>query len=53
MRFTYVVAGWEGSAHDSRILTSTTTDRNSQFLMPPLGKYYVVDSGFANAPGFL
>ncbi|CAN1164264.1 hypothetical protein LINPERHAP2_LOCUS25485, partial [Linum perenne] len=21
--------------------------------MPPLGKYYVVDSGFANAPGFL
>ncbi|CAN1233371.1 hypothetical protein LINPERPRIM_LOCUS3878 [Linum perenne] len=37
MRFTYVVAGWEGSAHDSRILTSTATDRNSQFPMPPLG----------------
>ncbi|CAN1818545.1 Short-chain dehydrogenase/reductase family 42E member 1 [Linum perenne] len=53
MRFTYVVAGWEGSAHDARILTSTATDRNSQFPMPPLGKYYVVDSGFANAPGFL
>ncbi|CAN1752822.1 hypothetical protein LINPERHAP1_LOCUS4900 [Linum perenne] len=53
MRFTYVVAGWEGSAHDARILTSTATDRNSQFSMPPLGKYYVVDSGFANAPGFL
>ncbi|CAN1130847.1 Protein ALP1-like [Linum perenne] len=53
MRFTYVVAGWEGSAHDARILTSTATDSNSQFPMPPLGKYYVVDSGFANAPGFL
>ncbi|CAN1752171.1 hypothetical protein LINPERHAP1_LOCUS4606 [Linum perenne] len=61
MRFTYVVAGWEGSAHYARILTSTATDRNSQFPMPPLGmvafiiigKYYVVDSGFANAPGFL
>ncbi|CAN1752821.1 hypothetical protein LINPERHAP1_LOCUS4906 [Linum perenne] len=37
MRFTYVVAGWEGSAHDARILTSTATDRNSQFSMPPLG----------------
>ncbi|CAN1787102.1 hypothetical protein LINPERHAP1_LOCUS17494 [Linum perenne] len=37
MRFTYVVAGWEGSAHDPLILTSTATDRNSQFPMPPLG----------------
>ncbi|CAN1787093.1 Protein ALP1-like [Linum perenne] len=61
MRFTYVVAGWEGSAHDPLILTSTATDRNSQFPMPPLGmdaffflrKCYAVDSGFANAPGFL
>ncbi|CAN1316240.1 hypothetical protein LINPERPRIM_LOCUS29998 [Linum perenne] len=61
MRYTYVVAVWEGSSHDARILSSTTTDRNSQFPMPPLGmitivslgKCYVVDSGFAIAPGFL
>ncbi|CAN1823932.1 hypothetical protein LINPERHAP1_LOCUS30579 [Linum perenne] len=53
MCFTYVVAGWEGSAHDARILSSTTIDRNNQFLMPPLGKYYIVDSRFANAHGFL
>ncbi|CAN1316239.1 hypothetical protein LINPERPRIM_LOCUS29998 [Linum perenne] len=37
MRYTYVVAVWEGSSHDARILSSTTTDRNSQFPMPPLG----------------
>ncbi|CAN1774349.1 hypothetical protein LINPERHAP1_LOCUS12911, partial [Linum perenne] len=81
MRFTYVVAGWEGSVHDARILSIMTTDSNNQFPMPPLGtiacnhyittfvifnffkllftllillgQYYVVDSGFANAPRFL
>ncbi|CAN1761371.1 hypothetical protein LINPERHAP1_LOCUS7880 [Linum perenne] len=37
MHFTYVVVGWEGSAHDARILSSTATDRNNQFVMPPLG----------------
>ncbi|CAN1823934.1 hypothetical protein LINPERHAP1_LOCUS30579 [Linum perenne] len=42
MCFTYVVAGWEGSAHDARILSSTTIDRNNQFLMPPLGMVTIV-----------
>ncbi|CAN1822699.1 hypothetical protein LINPERHAP1_LOCUS30064 [Linum perenne] len=42
MRFTYVVVGWEGSAHDARILTSTATYRNSQFPMPPLGMVAIV-----------
>ncbi|CAN1324393.1 hypothetical protein LINPERPRIM_LOCUS33080 [Linum perenne] len=37
MRFTYVVAGWEGSAHDARILLSTANNSNNQFPMPPLG----------------
>ena len=31
MRFTYVVTGWEGSAHDQRILDSVLEDENSTF----------------------
>ncbi|CAN0906787.1 Protein ALP1-like [Linum grandiflorum] len=53
MRFTYVMAGWEGTANDSRILLETACNPNNQFPMPPLGKYYVVDSGYSNIPGFL
>ena len=26
MKFTYILAGWEGSAHDSRVLQSTLSD---------------------------
>ncbi|XP_059636049.1 uncharacterized protein LOC132278265 [Cornus florida] len=41
MKFTFVWVGWEGSAHDSRILNEA------------LGKYYVVDAGYANMLGYL
>ncbi|XP_059627364.1 uncharacterized protein LOC132270182 [Cornus florida] len=53
MMFTYVVAGWEGSANDSKILNETINNEDLHFPMPPEGKYYLVDSGYANQPGFL
>ncbi|CAN1787656.1 hypothetical protein LINPERHAP1_LOCUS17731 [Linum perenne] len=41
MLFTYVVAGWEGTANDARILSETASNPNNQFLMPPQGKLYI------------
>ncbi|KAH7845584.1 hypothetical protein Vadar_003740 [Vaccinium darrowii] len=37
MKFTYVYPGWEGSAHDGCVFN----------------KYYVVDAGYTNMPGYL
>nr|XP_027069082.1 uncharacterized protein LOC113694351 [Coffea arabica]XP_027069083.1 uncharacterized protein LOC113694351 [Coffea arabica]XP_027098075.1 uncharacterized protein LOC113717544 [Coffea arabica]XP_027098076.1 uncharacterized protein LOC113717544 [Coffea arabica]XP_027118836.1 uncharacterized protein LOC113736101 [Coffea arabica]XP_027118837.1 uncharacterized protein LOC113736101 [Coffea arabica] len=37
MRFTYVRVGWEGSAHDSRILQEVIQDPNCAFPWPPAG----------------
>lgn len=53
MLFTYVIAGWEGTAHDSRILMDALTDPRLNFPHPPTGKYYLVDAGFSNMRGFL
>ncbi|KAG5236718.1 protein ALP [Salix suchowensis] len=39
MQFTFVWAGWEGSAHDTRIFLE--------------GKYYLVDAGYPNEYGYL
>ena len=36
MRFVYVYAGWEGSAHDARVLDGALTGPN-HFPMPPTG----------------
>ncbi|KAM6584315.1 hypothetical protein CsatB_011317 [Cannabis sativa] len=52
MMFTYVYAGWEGTANDSRVLQDAIR-KDDSFPMPPQGKYYVVDSGYPNMPGFL
>ncbi|XP_062099726.1 protein ALP1-like [Humulus lupulus] len=52
MMFTYVYAGWEGTANDSRVLLDAIR-KDDNFPMPPPGKYYVVDSGYPNMPGFL
>ncbi|KAJ6411218.1 hypothetical protein OIU84_007890 [Salix udensis] len=51
LRFHYVLAGWEGSASDLRVLNSALTRRNK--LQVPEGKYYLVDSKYANMPGFI
>ncbi|KAK1258384.1 hypothetical protein QJS04_geneDACA007000 [Acorus gramineus] len=53
MLFTYVMAGWEGTAHDSRILSDTIRNPSNRFPMPPNGKYYLVDAGYTNRRGFL
>eukprot|EP00268_Persea_americana_P058978 TRINITY_DN7185_c0_g1_i15.p1 TRINITY_DN7185_c0_g1~~TRINITY_DN7185_c0_g1_i15.p1 ORF type:complete len:191 (+),score=11.14 TRINITY_DN7185_c0_g1_i15:373-945(+) len=53
MRFNYALAGWEGSASDSRILQDAIYRRPHNRLKVPVGKYYLVDAGYANARGFL
>ncbi|XP_027184172.1 uncharacterized protein LOC113782479 [Coffea eugenioides] len=52
MRFSYIYAGWEGSAHDARVLDGALTGP-THFPMPPPRKYYLVDSAYRNIPGFL
>lgn len=37
MIFTFVWAGWEGIAHDSRVLTEVAFNPNSGFPFPPEG----------------
>ncbi|XP_066373496.1 protein ALP1-like [Miscanthus floridulus] len=51
LRFTYVLAGWEGSAHDAFIL-SDALERADGLRVPP-GKFYLVDAGYAVRHGFL
>ncbi|GLT45477.1 hypothetical protein SLA2020_193060 [Shorea laevis] len=51
LKFHYVLAGWEGSASDLRVLNSALTRRNK--LQVPEGRYYLVDSKYANMPGFI
>ncbi|KAM6583514.1 hypothetical protein CsatB_010516 [Cannabis sativa] len=40
MKFTYVVAGWEGSTNDARILSECVTNPDYEFPAPPNGKCY-------------
>ncbi|XP_061961541.1 protein ALP1-like [Populus nigra] len=53
MQFTFVWAGWEGSAHNTRIFYEAIGNTNIQFPRPPEGKYYLVDSGYPNEYGYL
>jgi hypothetical protein len=50
LQFCYVLAGWEGTAHDGRVLDYALT---SGGLSVPPGKYYLVDAGYAMKSGFL
>jgi hypothetical protein len=43
MTFSYVLAGWEGSAHDGRVLA----DAIEKNLFLPKDKYYLGDAGYA------
>ncbi|CAN6195627.1 unnamed protein product [Urochloa humidicola] len=52
MRFTFVVTGWPGSAHDTRVFLDTLVTYKNKFPHPPEGKYYLVDSG-PNRKGYL
>ncbi|GMI78270.1 hypothetical protein like AT5G41980 [Hibiscus trionum] len=51
LKFTYVLAGWEGSAHDSRVLTDALT-RPRGFRIPD-GKYYLVDARYGIRNGII
>ncbi|XP_042944492.1 uncharacterized protein LOC122278365 [Carya illinoinensis] len=46
MRFTFVWAGWEGTAHDTRIFMEAIRKEELHFPHPPRGKYYLVDAGY-------
>lgn len=50
MRFTYVLAGWEGSIADG-FLFSKAVDESG--LVIPEGKFYLADAGFATTTGLL
>lgn len=47
MRFHYVLAGWEGSAHDCRVLHAAIRPESAvgALVIPP-GKYYLADAGY-------
>ncbi|WVZ50978.1 hypothetical protein U9M48_002174 [Paspalum notatum var. saurae] len=51
LRFTYVLACWEGTAHDALILRDALERENG--LRVPQGKFYLVDAGYGAKPGFL
>ncbi|KAJ0980977.1 hypothetical protein J5N97_009232 [Dioscorea zingiberensis] len=53
MCFTFALIGWEGSAHDTRILVEALRNSSLKFPHPPEGKYYLVDSGYPTMKGFL
>lgn len=51
LKFTYVLAGWEGSAQDSRVLNDAFA-RPGEFSIPK-GKYYLSDAEYGNKNGIL
>ncbi|KAL0401586.1 UNVERIFIED_CONTAM: hypothetical protein Slati_4188500 [Sesamum latifolium] len=51
MQFIYVLSGWEGSAADSRVLRDAIHREGG--LRVPAGNYYLYNSGYLNAEGFL
>jgi hypothetical protein len=50
MRFTYVLAGWEGSAHDTAVWRDAHYYKG---FKTPLGKYWLGDAGYANTDTIL
>lgn len=46
MMFKYVVVGWEGTAHDSRVLTETICNPSHNFPMPPDGNKIQLDYSY-------
>ncbi|XP_020258348.1 protein ALP1-like [Asparagus officinalis] len=51
--FTYVLAGWEGSAIDYRILQDALSRPQPHGLIVYDGKYYLCDAGYPTMPGFI
>ena len=40
MLFTFVYAGWEGTANDSRVFVEAITNSELRFPHPPTGKFH-------------
>ncbi|GAV75869.1 DDE_4 domain-containing protein, partial [Cephalotus follicularis] len=53
MIFTFVYAGWEQVAHDSRVLTEVMAEPSNNFPFPPPNKYYLCDVAYTNTRGFM
>ncbi|CAL1408226.1 unnamed protein product [Linum trigynum] len=51
LEFIYCLAGWEGSAHDGRVLRDALIRPNG--LKVPKGFYYLCDAGYSNCEGVL
>ncbi|PKU84948.1 hypothetical protein MA16_Dca022989 [Dendrobium catenatum] len=51
LRFTYVLAGWEGSSHDVTVLKNAL--ERSDGLRVPTSKYYLADGGYSTRNGFI
>jgi hypothetical protein len=45
LQFTFIHAGWQGSAHDALVLKDAIA---KQRFRPPANRYYVADAGFYN-----
>ena len=46
LKFQFIHAGWEGSAHNTLVLQDTLAKGR---FRPPPGKYYLADAGFYNS----
>ncbi|GAV83467.1 LOW QUALITY PROTEIN: DDE_4 domain-containing protein, partial [Cephalotus follicularis] len=53
MIFTFVYAGWEGVAHDSRVLTEVMAIPSNNFPFTPPSKYYLCDVAYTNTREFM
>ena len=53
MCFTFAWAGWEGGAHDNRILTEAKTRPELNFPNPTGQKFYLVDAGYPHKRGYM
>ena len=53
VRFVYIKVGWEGSAHDSRVLLDAISNPSVVFSVPLIEKYYIVDAAYRHMPGFM
>lgn len=53
MMFTFVYAGWEGTANDARVFYDAVIRPENKFPVPTGDYFYVVDSGYPNLKGFL
>ena len=46
LRYCYILPGWEGSVHDSRVLVDAV--QNQGFVVPE-EKYFLADAGYSNS----